>query len=388
MVVVIMVTVISVMAVAFIPGLSIPFRKLIFVTSTYLCCLIMLYYMGMTGPGLIYLLITSILCILLFPVQNAYWSALLNTCICIVVALAIYYQLVPWAVSQEDAVGLWIIVSSNLVFLSFLSAALIPRLSGGLQQTIQIEKQLRQQLSHEQQSLSHAMEMLKKKNVELEQFSYAASHDLQEPLRMVTGFLGQLEKKYNHIIDAKGKQYIWFAVDGAKRMQQIIIDLLEFSQIGNHSESREDINLHELINEIRILYCTKIENKKAKIIVEYLPVIHSNKIALNQVFQNLISNGLKYCHAQGEVIIKIGAVEKEMHWQFSINDNGIGISKEDYEKVFIIFQRLHGKEEYPGTGIGLAITKKNIEQMGGDIWVESEENKGSTFYFTIPKLLN
>jgi light-regulated signal transduction histidine kinase (bacteriophytochrome) len=229
------------------------------------------------------------------------------------------------------------------------------------------------------------MEMLEKKNIQLEQFSYAASHDLQEPLRMVTGFLSLLEKKYENIIDVKGKQYIWFAVDGAKRMQQIILDLLEFSHTGRLQETTEDINLNELINEIKILYCTQIEKKNAKIIVEELPIIYSNKIALDQVFQNLISNSLKYCHAEGEVIIKIGAVEKEMYWQFSINDNGIGISKEDFEKVFIIFQRLHGKEKYPGTGIGLAITKKNIEQMGGEIWLESEENKGSTFYFTIIK---
>ncbi len=111
----------------------------------------------------------------------------------------------------------------------------------------------------------------------------------------------------------------------------------------------------------------------------------ANKIALNQVFQNLISNSLKYCHAEGGVIIRIGAVEKELHWQFSINDNGIGISKENFEKVFIIFQRLHGKDKYRGAGIGLAITKKNIEQMGGEIWLESEEGKGSTFYFTIKK---
>ncbi len=381
-------TVISMMAVVFIPGLSIPFRKVIFVASIYLCCLLMLYYIGMSGPGLIYMLIDSIICIFIFPVQYAYWSAFLNTCICIAVALAIYFQLVPWGGNQQDAVGLWITVSSHLVFLSFLSSALIPRISNGLQQTIESEKILREELSHEQQSLSHAMAMLEKKNIELEQFSYAASHDLQEPLRMITGFLDQLEKKYENIFDAKGKQYIWFALDGAKRMQQLIVDLLEFSHIGSKQVITEDINLDELINEIRILYCTQIEEKNAKIIVEPLPIVHSHKIALNQVFQNLISNSLKYSVAESEVIIKIGAVEKEMHWQFSINDNGIGISKEDFEKVFIIFRRLHGKGKYPGTGIGLAITKKNVELMGGNIWLESEENIGSTFYFTIPKLLN
>ncbi len=320
--------------------------------------------------------------------------AIANTFICVLVAVGVYYKMLPWPDNMENSTGAWIAASSSVVFLSFLISMLIPKLFNGLQATLYNEKKLAQQLSDEQKSLTNAMELLEKKNVELEQFSYAASHDLQEPLRMVTGFLSQLEKKYENIIDAKGKQYIWFAMDGAKRMRQLISDLLEFSQIGRLQEATEDVDLNQLINEIRILYLTEIEKKDAKIIVEFLPVIHSNKIALSQVFQNLISNSLKYSHAEGEVIIKISAVEKEMHWQFSVNDNGIGISKEDFEKVFIIFQRLHGKEKYPGTGIGLAITKKNIEQMGGKIWLESEEGRpddpvgrgsGSTFYFTIKK---
>ncbi len=378
---------ISILVVAFIQGIALHIRKILLVVSAYILSCIMLYTVGLSGSGQLYLLIACTFSILIFPTKYSLWPAIANTFICVLVAIGVYYKKFPWPHNIENSLGTWIAVSSSLVFLSFLISVLIPKLFNGLQETLDNEKNLAHQLSIEQESLTHAMEMLEKKNTELEQFSYAASHDLQEPLRMVTGFLSQLEKKYENIIDAKGKQYIWFAMDGAKRMQQLIIDLLEFSHTGLQ-EITEDINLNELLNEIRFLYCTEIEKKNAQIIVELLPIVHSNKIALNQVFQNLISNSLKYCHAEGSVIIKIGVVEKEMYWQFSINDNGIGISKENFEKVFIIFQRLHGREKYSGTGIGLAITKKNVERMGGQIWLESEEGKGSTFYFTIPTLPN
>ena len=377
--------VISILVIAFIPGIDLHIRKILFIISAYILSLIMLYTVGLNGSGQLYMLISCTFSILIFPTKYSLWPAIVNTSICILFAIGVFYKKLPWPDNIENSLGAWIAVSSSLIFLSFLMSVLIPKLFNGLQDTLYNEKKLAQQLSEEQKLLTSAMGMLQKKNVELEQFSYAASHDLQEPLRMVTGFLSQLEKKYENILDAKDKQYIWFAMDGAKRMRQLITDLLEFSHIGSQQVITEDINLNELINDISTLYSTEIEKKTAMIIVEVLPVIHSNKTALTQVFQNLISNSLKYCHAEEAVIIKIGAIEKEKHWQFSVNDNGIGISKEDFENVFIIFRRLHNKEKYPGTGIGLAIIKKNIERMGGETWLESEEGKGSTFYFTIKK---
>ncbi|MEO6405863.1 MAG: ATP-binding protein [Ferruginibacter sp.] len=413
LVVVDVLTVISMLVVAFIPGISIPLRKVIFVTCIYLFCFTMLYYVGMPGPGFIYLQTASIFCILIFSVKYAFSSAFLNTFICILFALAIYYKLVPWA-GQPDAVGVWITVSSNLVFLSFLSAALIPRLFNGLQQTIESEKRLRQQLSYEQQSLRHALEMLKQKNEDLEQFAYAASHDLQEPLRMVTSFLTLLEKKYDPVIDDKGKKYIHFAVDGAKRMHQLIADLLAFSRAGRTEEKLEDVDLNELVNEAQILFRNQIAEKHAIIHVDKLPVIRAYKSPLKQVFQNLLANALKYSRDGHNVQINISAKETGTHWEFAIADNGMGIEEEYFDKIFIIFQRLHSREMYPGTGIGLAICKKIVENMGGKIWVKSAaarlpalmtnrsdeddqmsnrsdgddpvgRSKGSTFYFTIKK---
>ncbi|MEP6950128.1 MAG: PAS domain S-box protein [Ginsengibacter sp.] len=229
---------------------------------------------------------------------------------------------------------------------------------------------------------------LTRSNEELEQFAYVTSHDLQEPLRTVTSFLTLLEKKYENIIDDKGRKYIRFAVDGSKRMQQIIQDLLEFSKVGRSGDNLEDINLNEVINEIQISFQKQINEKGAVINVGELPVINSYKIPIRQAFQNLISNALKYSRKDIPVRIRISATTLKDHWQFCIADNGIGIDSEYFDKIFIIFQRLHNKDEFSGTGIGLPVTKKIIENLGGKIWVESEEGKGSTFYFTIAKRNN
>jgi PAS domain S-box-containing protein len=226
---------------------------------------------------------------------------------------------------------------------------------------------------------------LAESNAELEQFAYVASHDLQEPLRMVTSYLTQLDKKYGKTIDDKGKKYIHFAVDGAKRMRQIILDLLEFSRVGRTDESIENIDLTELIHETQTLFIKQIKEKKATIFFDKLPHLHLHRSPLRQVFQNLLSNALKYSRKDVPVHIHITAEESKNHWQFAVSDNGIGIEKEYFDKIFIIFQRLHNKDEFSGTGIGLAITKKIIENMGGKIWVESTEGQGSTFFFRLSK---
>ena len=236
-------------------------------------------------------------------------------------------------------------------------------------------------------SLQRQTKELAISNAELEQFAYVASHDLQEPLRMITGFLTLLEKKYKHVIDDKGKQYIDFAVDGAKRMRQIILDLLDFSRVGRSEGSRTEVALDELINEIKILLSKHIEEKSAVIYTGKLPVIKGFKTELRQVLQNLIGNALKYSREECPVIIYITARELTNHWEITVADNGIGIEEEYFEKIFIIFQRLHNKDEFSGTGMGLAISKKIVENLGGRIWLESETGKGSTFYFTIAKTI-
>lgn len=222
-------------------------------------------------------------------------------------------------------------------------------------------------------------------NKELEQFAYVVSHDLQEPLRMITGFLAQLEKKYENQLDDKAKQYIHYAVDGSKRMRQIILDLLQFSKIGRTEEDMVTIDPNELIDDFCSLRRKIIQEKSAIINYSSLPEVTYYKAPLIQIFHNLIDNALKYSRVGVKPEITIAAVDKGEFREFSVKDNGIGIQKEYFDKIFLIFQRLHTINEFSGTGLGLAIVKKIIENNGGKIWVESEEGVGTTFYFTIKK---
>lgn len=223
-------------------------------------------------------------------------------------------------------------------------------------------------------------------NKELEQFAYVASHDLQEPLRMVTSFLSLLEKRYIGVLDEKGLNYINFAVDGAKRMRQIILDILEFSRINtNHDGNYESVDLKQIIDEISLLQSKLIKEKEAKIIFEELPKVHAIRHYIVQLFQNIISNALKYSKEDIPLQIIIKSEEFDDFYQIAITDNGIGIEQEYFEKIFIIFQRLHGKEKYEGNGMGLAIVKKIVDKLNGKIWVESQVDVGSTFYINIPK---
>jgi len=221
-------------------------------------------------------------------------------------------------------------------------------------------------------------------NKELEYFAYIISHDLQEPLRMITSFLTQLEKKYNDVLDEKGKKYIFFAVDGAKRMKNIILDILEFSRVGKFTDKKESVDINEIVHEIESFY--KIDYPEGKIHYEKLPTLITYKSPIIQVFQNLINNAFKYSKSDvaPEIVIKVVG-ETENYITFGIQDNGIGIEDEYLEKIFVLFQRLHVRETDKGSGIGLAIVKKLVESINGSIWVESKINQGSTFYFTIPK---
>lgn len=223
-------------------------------------------------------------------------------------------------------------------------------------------------------------------NSELEQFAFVASHDLQEPLRMITSFLSQLEKRYGELLDDRAKKYIYFATDGAKRMRNIILDLLEFSRVGRTKEDKQLVSVDLLLEEVIGLNRKLIQEKKATVVWEKgQPELYTYKSPIRLLFNNLINNGLKY-QAKGAIPeIRIASKELPHGWHFTVSDNGIGIDSGYFEKIFTIFQRLHTKEEYSGTGVGLAICKKIIENLEGEIWVTSELGKGSDFHFIIPK---
>ncbi|BDI17245.1 sensor histidine kinase [Nostoc cf. commune SO-36] len=235
-------------------------------------------------------------------------------------------------------------------------------------------------------------------NAELEQFAYVASHDLQEPLRMVTSYLQLLERRYKNQLDANADQFITYAVDGARRMQTLINDLLNYSRVTSRGQSFVLVDCNAVLAQVLANLQIAIADSKAVVTYDTLPQVMADATQLTQVFQNLIANAIKFCHHQ-QPLIHIGVskgdvdinrknlnfLPSEDEWLFSVRDNGIGLESQYTERIFIIFQRLHGREKYPGTGIGLAICKKIIERHGGHIWVESKLGQGSTFYFTIPE---
>jgi PAS domain S-box-containing protein len=232
--------------------------------------------------------------------------------------------------------------------------------------------------------LMGVMADLERSNKDLEQFAYVASHDLQEPLRMVSSYTQLLAQHYEGRLDEKAKKFMDYAVDGAFRMQRLINDLLTYSRVGTRGKPLEATDTHALLGEAIINLAALIEEKRAIITNDDLPTVRADTSQLTQVFQNLISNAIKF---QEEHVphIHVSAQDKGREWVFSIRDNGIGIERRYADRVFVIFQRLHTRQEYPGTGIGLALCKRIVERHGGRIWFESEPGNGSTFFFTMPK---
>jgi signal transduction histidine kinase len=232
-------------------------------------------------------------------------------------------------------------------------------------------------------SLNRQADELKRSNADLEQFAYVASHDLQEPLRMVSGFTGLLKRRYGGKLDADADEYIEFAVSGANRMQSLINDLLSYSRVGREEVAAKAVDTQAALDQALANLQTAIEERSAMVSCGHLPTVWANHGMLVRLFQNLISNALKFCKAE-RPIVRIQAEARGGDWVFSVADNGIGIDPQYKDRIFLIFQRLHKQSEYPGTGIGLAVCKRIVERNGGRIWLESEPGKGTTFFFTLP----
>lgn len=224
---------------------------------------------------------------------------------------------------------------------------------------------------------------LARSNAELEQFAYVASHDLQEPLRMVASFTQLLARRYRGKLDSDADEFIGYAVDGARRMQTLIDALLAYSRVGTRGKEFARTNCEVLLKDVLTNLQKAMEETAAVVTHGPLPVVWADGVQVAQVFQNLIGNALKF-HGAKPPRIHITAENRDGAWQFAVRDNGIGIDLQYADRIFAVFQRLHSVAEYPGTGIGLAIVKKIVERHGGCIWVESEPGKGATFYFTIP----
>jgi len=254
-------------------------------------------------------------------------------------------------------------------------------------QLVEQNRQLQQEMAVRQKAeivLAQRSQELARSNAELEQMAYVASHDLQEPLRMVASYLQLLEQRYGGRLDADAHEFIEFAVDGAKRMQALIDDLLSYSRVGTKAKPLQATDCDAVMKMALQSLRMAIEESGAQIQCAPLPKVKGDAAQLAQLFQNLLANAIKF---RGEQTprIEVRVAPEEEFWRFEVQDNGIGIAPEYFERIFVMFQRLHNRSKYPGTGIGLAICKKIVERHGGRIWVESAPGPGVVFKFTLPK---
>jgi hypothetical protein len=235
-----------------------------------------------------------------------------------------------------------------------------------------------------QAALQLTAEEVKRSNRDLEQFAYIASHDLHEPLRAVDGYVKLLQRRFPQNVDPKALEYINGAVEGAGRMERLINDLLAFSRVGTHGGAFSPANLDAILDEALHNLQAGIKSAQVKVTRDALPMLTVDATQMMQLFQNLIGNAIKFRSGRPPEI-HVGARKEPGRWVFSVRDNGIGIEPQYFERIFQIFQRLHTRKYYPGTGIGLAICKKMVERHHGDIWVESQPGQGSTFFFSLPE---
>lgn len=234
-----------------------------------------------------------------------------------------------------------------------------------------------------ERALAQRAEEFSRSNAKLERFAYVASHDLQEPLRMVSSFLQLLSRRYSGKLDEDADEFIAYAVDGASRMRGLIEALLEYSRVGTRTLSLKTVSFDDLFQQVLRDLSVRITESGAVVTHDPLPTMIADEIGMGQLLQNLIGNAIKF-RGESEPRVYIGVEERQDEWIFSVTDNGIGMEAQDHESVFSIFKRLVAREDYEGTGIGLSVCRKIVERQGGHIWVESSSAQGSTFCFTIP----
>jgi signal transduction histidine kinase len=278
--------------------------------------------------------------------------------------------------ASSRTAGMVIVIGEVLAFLFLFAAGFV------VQQELRQRKLAEEEVRRLNADLAGRAKDLERSNVELQQFAYVASHDLQEPLRTIASFTQLLAKRYHDKLDDTAREFINYAVDGSKRMQALIDDLLVLSRVGTQGKPFETVACDAVLDQVLKNLQAAIQDSGALITRGPLPTIFAEESQLTQLFQNLLANAIKF-HAADAPHIHVSAERQDAAWKIMVRDNGIGISPDQKDRIFVIFQRLHTKKQYPGTGIGLAICKKIAERHGGRIWVEPSPTGGSTFSFTI-----
>ena len=235
-----------------------------------------------------------------------------------------------------------------------------------------------------EEALREYAENLRRSNEDLEQFAYVASHDLQEPLRSIVSFSQLLERRYHGELDQDADEFIGFIVEGGNRMQTLILDLLAYSRVNTTRQMLARTDTAEVLAGVKRRLDVPLREVGAMVTYDPMPAVTADPLQLEQVFLHLVRNALKFRRLDEPLRVHVGARQEGRCWEFSVSDNGIGIEAEYFDRIFVIFQRLHTKDRYEGTGIGLAIVKRIVDRHGGRVWVESTPGEGSTFFFTLP----
>jgi signal transduction histidine kinase len=371
--------------ITYIRGIPLGVRKWTFLGIVYGVAVFLLLKLGILGPGLLYLLATSMFVIIFLPTSYALWPSILN--------LGLYLGLSAASLLGYWSVGgigpeVWMVVASNMVFLSFTASALFPGVFRGFQLAMGREKIARARLDSQNQQLKEAMLTLESRNHDLAVLASAASHDLREPARLIIALQGRLLPRLETAGDPRMAEMVSLSQDAARRMLALMDDLLQFLQMDTEPQAPKKVDLNSLMVEIKHLFANDLKSKSGSFEWTDLPTLTAHEPALYRIFTNLVGNALKY-HAPGHAPrVMVHCSASDNGYLIGVQDEGIGIPPEHREKVFHAFTRLHGNTAYPGTGLGLAIVRKAVDLFGGNIWVtDNPGGQGSIFWIALPQHL-
>lgn len=354
-------------------------KKIIFTSIMFHLSFQLFFRMENTTFGMMYWLVSNVSVVLIYSKKTFFFIGVANAVICFMIGVLIKFGYFHFNTTINNELFEWIEIAINMLFINLIVSVSVDHILTKLQQVINDQIETRK-------NLEKSLIQLQNKNDELEHMTYVASHDLQEPLRMVTSFLTQLDTKYKDQLDQRGKQYIHYAMNGAVKMREVMLEILAFSKIGMDNSQIELIHLNELVDEVLWMNRKLIQENNSQIIIEQLPDMLGHKILLRTLFTNLISNAVKYKSNARISIVKLTCDIEENDYVFKIIDNGIGIPDEKKDQIFQLFNRGDvNKNQVQGSGIGLAICKKITLLMNGEISVSSVYNEGCTFTVRLPK---